>query len=114
MKRKQTIRVLIIVICLYLAFTTIQGTVGLFSAGEKVTRRESELAKLMEEKRKLEIKEKQIGSKEFLDQVAYDQLGLSKPGEKVIIIPKELLADNSSKVVVVDEPNWKKWVELIL
>ena len=113
MRRKKTIRVLIIVICLYLAFTTIQGTVKLLSSGEKVAGREAKLAALQRQKEDLLRKEKQVGSKEFVEKTAYDELGLSKPGEKVVIIPKELLADKTPKIVVNNEKNWELWRDLL-
>lgn len=114
MKIKKTVRLLIIGILLYLAFTTIQGTLGLWSSGEKVTRREKALTALKKEKQDLLRKEKQVSRREYLERMAYDQLGLSRPGEKVFIIPRELLADNTPKAVIDNTPNWKKWVELLL
>lgn len=113
MKRKKAIRLLVIVICLYLVFTSLQGTIGLLTSGEKVTRREGRLARLMKERDELRKKEKSVETKEFLERIAYDELGLSRPGEKVFIIPREMLADNTPKAVIDNTPNWKKWVELL-
>lgn len=113
MKRKRTIRVFAILVCVYLAFTTIQGTFDLLSSGEKVTRRENVLAKLTVEKNDLLRSEKRALTNEFLEKTAYDELGLAKPGEKVFIIPSELLAENPVKSVAAIEPNWKKWANLI-
>lgn len=114
MKKRKALRLIIIIVSLYLAFTTAQGIIGYLSSGEKVTRREKVLSELEKEKKDLLRKEKQLAREEFLERVAYDELGLSRPGEKVIIIPKELLAIETPKAVVDNTPNWKKWMELLL
>lgn len=113
MKNRKFIRYLFIAICIYLAFTTVQGTIGLLSSGEKVTRREKELAKLKQEKNELLRKEKKVSSEEFLEKAAYDELGLSKQGEKVYIIPSDLLEDKTPEIIVVNKPNWQLWRDLL-
>lgn len=114
MKKRKTLRLLIIIICLYLAFTTAQGIIGYLSSGEKVTRREKALSLLEKKRNDLLRKEKQLLGEEYLEKTAYDELGMSKPGEKMFIIPKELLAVETPKIFVDNTPNWRKWVNLLL
>lgn len=113
MEKGQIIKPIIVVICIYLIVTTIQGSVEFLSSGDKLTRRERELATLQRENQVLKVKNKQAESVGFLEEIAYDKLGLSRPSEDVVIIPKELLADNSKPVVRNEEPNWKKWARLL-
>lgn len=112
MERNKLIRALIIVVCVYLIITTIQGSVELLKSGEKVTRREKELAMLSKEKQDLIFRNKQAESMSYLERVAYEKLGLSRIGEEVIIVPKELTTQQVSEEVEVKEPNWQKWMRL--
>ncbi|OGG18511.1 hypothetical protein A2721_01855 [Candidatus Gottesmanbacteria bacterium RIFCSPHIGHO2_01_FULL_47_48] len=113
MKRDRLARVVIIGLCLYFIVTTVSGTVELWRSGEKVTRREEELAKLEKEKGELVRKDKEAGTKDYLERIAYDKLGLARPGEEVIIVPEDVLASPSGEVAVREEENWKKWANLI-
>ncbi len=113
MDKWRIIRPIIIVVCTYLIITTLQGTVELLKAGDKVTRRENDLVALQKEQQQLIVRKKQAESQDYLDETAYGKLGLSKPGEEVIIIPQELLADHTPVVVSNNEPNWKKWAGLL-
>lgn len=114
MEKRKIIRPIIIVVCIYMIITTVQGSVDLLRSGDKVTRRENELARLTRIQQELTARKKQADSQDYLEQMAYGKLGLSRPGEEVIIIPSELLVDQSPKVMKKNDPNWKKWMELLL
>lgn len=114
MEKGKIIRPLIIVFCIYMIITTVQGTVDMLRAGDKVTRRENELARLRKEQQDLKVRQKQVESLNYLEQIAYGKLGMARPGEEVIIIPQDLLEDKTPKAVVNNDPNWKKWMKLLL
>lgn len=112
MEKGKAIRLLIIVVCAYLIVTNISGMVDLLKSGDKLTRRENDLAQLTKEQQNLKIREKKAGSINYLEEMAYQKLGLSRPGEEVVIIPQELLADKTPVEVKDNTPNWKKWARL--
>jgi cell division protein FtsB len=113
MKKGGIVRLSVIIVGVYLIITTLSGIVGLLRSGDKVTRRESELAELSKERRRLLIEHKKVQTRGYLEQIAYEKLGLSRPGEKVIIIPPELLASGNTVAKVKEVPNWKKWKDLL-
>lgn len=113
MPKKRLIRWAITLLCLYLIVTTSQAIVDLWRAGDKLIRREKELAALEAAQKELLKEKKRVESPEYLEKVARNQLGLSKPGEEVVIVPQDLLAQGP--VASPDAtPNWKKWVNLVL
>lgn len=102
-----------IVICLYLIVTTIKAIADLWRAGDKHTNRQMRVETLKKEQEEL-LKKKAAASRPgFLEKVAYDQLGMSRPGEEIIIIPQELLVDRTPVIAVDNTPNWQKWVRLL-
>lgn len=114
MPKNRLVRTAILLISLYLIVTTSKSIIDLWHSGDKLTRRERELATLKKDNLDLLRRQKRVESLEYLERVARDQLGLSKPGEKLIIIPEELLVDNSPVTPSDTTPNWQKWLKLIL
>ncbi len=83
----------------------------MWRSGDKLTRRETQLSQLNKQNSEL-VKEKNVvESPDYLEKIAREQLGMSKPGEQVIIIPGELLAQGPQPVAD-NTPNWKKWMKL--
>lgn len=112
MPKRRALRWLIIIVSLYLIVTAFQAIVDLWRAGDKLTRRERELAALQEQQRELLKQKKMVESPDYLEKVARNELGLSRPGERMIVVPVDLLA--STPVASPEAtPNWKKWVKLL-
>ena len=112
MTKRRLIRWAIIIISIYIIVTTLSAMVDLVRARDKLTRREVELAQLQNQHDDLLRQKNKVDAPGFLEKVARDQLGLSKPGEEVVIIPEDLLASNpiaSSDAT----PNWKRWARLL-
>jgi cell division protein FtsL len=61
------------------------------------------------ENEKLKENISQAGSKEFLEEVAREQLGFKKPGEEVVVVTKE--EDNEEKKEEEREEENKSWWE---
>lgn len=111
MRRKQVVKLLIIIFCLYLIVTTIQAIVDLWRAGGKIDKRESALKQLETEQVRLSQEIKEASSPANIEKIARDKLNLARPGEEIIIIPQELLAP--PKEASPDAtPNWQKWWRL--
>lgn len=111
---KKPLRLITIILGLYLIVTTIGSIADLWRAGDKLTERESRVANLERQKEQLETKKAAVNNPYYWEKVARDQLGLSKPGEEIVVIPKELLVDNSKVPSEPAVPNWQKWVRLVL
>lgn len=113
MHKRRWLRALIIIICLYLIVTTGQAIVDLWKAGDKELFRQKRYEVLVEEQKRL-LAEKQLAqSREYWEKIARDDLGMSKKGEEVLIIPDELLVDKTPFLVPDIRPNWRKWVDLL-
>jgi cell division protein FtsB len=113
MDRKKALRAVVVIVCLYLAVTTVQSIADLWRAGDKVTRREQELGQLLKERDDLLRQQREAQSPLFLERVARDELGMSKPGEKVVVIPQELLLSQEGQSGVVEIPIWRRWIKLL-
>jgi len=112
MVNRRLVRWIIIVICAYLIVTTLRSMVDLWGARDKLTRRQQALAALQIQRDDLLRQQNRVNSPGFLEKVARDQLGMSKPGEQVVIIPAEFLAQGPTASPD-GTPNWKKWVRLL-
>jgi cell division protein FtsB len=106
------LRGVVIIVCLYLIVTTVQAIVDMGRAGNKLTDRENRLSDLKKQQEELFKQKAAVEKPSFLEKAARDQLGLSKPGEEVVVIPPELLIDPTKIASVDATPNWKKWVRL--
>lgn len=113
MDRKTALRTVAVIICIYLGVTAIQSMADLWRAGDKVTRREQELAQLLRERDELLKQKQESETPLFIERLARNELGMSRPGEKIVVIPQELLIDSNRKLVVTALPNWQKWLRLI-
>lgn len=113
MSRKKLFRLVIIVFCLYLIVTTSKAIVDLWRAGDKLTGRAARLAALKAEQENLLREKATAENPNYWEKVARDQLGLSKPGEEVIIIPADLLVDRTPVASPDATPNWQKWARLL-
>ena len=113
LNNRKFLRLITIVVCLYLIVTTSKAIVDLWSAGDKLTTRESRVAVLKAQQEELLRKKAAAENPNFWEKVARDQLGLSKPGEEIIIIPQELLADHTVPTTLDNTPNWEKWMRLL-
>lgn len=72
--------------------------------------------KLLDEQEKLKKEEEYVASPYYLEKVARDELGLAKPGERVVIIPTNQQTNVTTKTEKsedVEKPNWQKWWEVL-
>lgn len=114
MQKKSWLRALTIIVCLYLIITTIQAIVDLWKVGDKELIRQKRISLLLKENQSLLAQKQLTQSQTYWEKIARDDLGMSKKGEEIIIIPDELLKDNTPIVSPDHRPNWRKWVDLIL
>lgn len=110
---KKVPRLLVIIFCLYFIVTTIQAIADLWKAGDKLTQRKKRVETLQKEQDTLLARQFKVNSPSYWEKIARDQLGLSKEGEEIIIIPQELLIDRTRISSEPAIPNWQKWVKLV-
>ena len=85
-------------------------------ASLRIASMEEAKAKLIAEQEKLKQEEEYVQSPYYLEKVARDELHLSKPGEKVVIIPEEKIVGERREErgeSDVDKANWRKWWEVL-
>lgn len=112
MNRKRIIRIGIIFVCIYLIFSSIAGVWELLRANDKVTLRENELARLNRKHDELVKQKAQIDGQDYLESVAYDKLGMTRPGERIVVLPEGFLERGNLNATSTAVPNWKKWQKL--
>lgn len=76
---------------------------------------QAQVKKLLEEENK-ELSEalSQAQSPEFVEKQAREKLNLKRPGETVVLLPKELkqVEEQAQAQIEADLPNWRKWWKL--
>lgn len=88
-------------VAIFIAYNLLSQILQAVKSSERLTSEAEDLFKLEAKNKELKIKLSQIKSPEFIEKEARNKLGLSKPGETVIIIPdekiQEVLASSSAK-----------------
>ena len=82
MRKKRLIRLAAIIFCLYLIATTSRAIADLWGAGEKLTRRQERVAELQKEQEELKKRKARAESEGYIERIAREQLGMSKPGRR--------------------------------
>lgn len=115
MPKTITIVIIFIVASLILTglFRQIQSAL---KASQRLDQAADEVLKLQDKNRQLKNKLTEVQSPDFVEQVARDKLGLAKPNETVVVVPKETLekvlaANNPPAEVKI--PNWQGWLRLL-
>ena len=83
---------------------------------DRIETLKKEIQEVEEKSEELKKGVSQAGSKEHLEKVAREQLGLKNPGEEVVVITKEEEESSSSAEATEDKGSFwnpKKWWELI-
>lgn len=103
---------LILIICLALIISTVRSIGDLYRGGDRVLEAKNQLSQLRLEHEKLVRENAMVKSDQYIEKIARDKLGMSKPGETVVVLPEDLQQEPQDKFLV-SEPNWKKWQDLI-
>lgn len=109
---KKTIFIIGGIIVLVIVYNLVNQIFEAMHSGERLSQAVDSLYKLQTENRQLQDKLSQVNSPQFIEEQARDQLGLSKKGETVVIIPDEKLNQvlGISKLAPeVKLPNWLGW-----
>ncbi len=109
--RSRFVTWVIIIVGLILIVSTIKDTIGLWKAGDRVDEKAVEVKNLEKENEKIQEKISQIESPAYIEKYARDRLNLAKPGESVVILPKDNISSISAETLD-NRSNWEKWWDL--
>jgi len=112
--RDKLITTILIIFGLYLIVSSVKDLWFWSQKGKEMEQSQLKLEQAIGEKAQLEKQLEYVKSNDFVEKEAREKLGMSKPGETVVILP-----DNVEKIVGGQEeiknpeiPNWKKWGQL--
>ena len=111
--RSRLFRLGVTITSLILIVTLTQSIIAIWQKGDIVRQRRLELARIEAENEVLKKQLAESQSPDFIERQAREKLGLSKPGESVILMPPateaaKMLEDLGQKPV----PNWEQWWRL--
>jgi cell division protein FtsB len=117
--RRRLYQLVVILVCLFIIQGLSRGLIELSAQERRLGRARAELEKLQQKQVELKRQLEYFRSDEYVEKIARDKLLLAKPGETVLILPKENNADllPSSFFPLPSEaepqlPNWQKWLKL--
>lgn len=112
--RSKLIITLLTVFGIYLIGTLSRDIVFLFQRTKETQKTETELQKVLQEEADLKKQLVYSQSSEFVEKEARDKLGMTKPGETIVILPENVESILGVQDEVKKEPisNWKLWFNL--
>jgi len=113
-KRRRVIQWIIIVIGVGLIFNLSRDISRLAKASGQIKLAQDELAQAKSRNTKLLQQKKYYNSAEFIEEEARNKLNMARPGETIVILPKNLkkLVNGDQKKAPPPLPNWQKWWQL--
>lgn len=103
---------LIFSICLIIIINTVRSFDDYFRAGGRVAETERKLDAAQRENEQLLKQKREVDGADFVEKEARNRLGMSLPGETIVVLPEEL-QNALGETVEIREPNWKKWWRLV-
>jgi cell division protein FtsB len=113
--KKKLIPSLIIIFSLYLIVSLSREIFDLIQKEKIIGKEQLKLEELKVETQVLKEQLDYVQSEEFVEKEAREKLGMTKPGETVVILPEDFkeMVDQSQGVIEPKEvPNWKQWLGL--
>ncbi len=102
-------------VVLFIAYNLINQIIEATRSGERLSEAADTMYKLEAKNKELKNKLSQVQSPEFIEEAIRNQLGFSKKGETVVVIPEDKLTSvlgASQSAAVVRLPNWLGWVKV--
>ena len=100
-------------------YSLAKSLVSFFGVDERVVKAQQEVASLRQEYEELQGVADEVASGKKEEKYIRDKLGLVKPGEVVVIIPDELLAERRTQDKIVEEKPelekqiWQQWLAVV-
>lgn len=108
---------LIIAVLLFAINNLARSIVTLWQKRELLTKADQELKKVKAENKRLKEQVKIVEGSQFVEQEARNKLLLGKPGEQIVIMPKNSQNEKQKKPStqpIKSTPNWQQWLNLVL
>ncbi len=104
----------VIIILLITINNLIHSIYAIWQKQDLIVQAQKNLVVEKNENQKLKKDIAQVNKPQFIESEARDKLLLAKPGEGIVILPKNELSTSSprSQKVIDKRPNWQKWWEL--
>jgi len=105
---------------LFSLFLSVKRNLGRIQEARKLLEEEEKkVSALREEKEDLVRRLNKVQSEEFIEKQLRDNLGMSREGEIVIILPEDDVVRSFAPKIDKEEaslpdPNWKKWLKLFI
>jgi len=112
--KKRLINLLILIIGISLIVSLSRDILRLLKAGERIKLAEQKVSQLEKEQPELLGKRQYYQSEEFIEEEARNKLGLSRPGETIVILPPNVgeILGQKEKTSEKEIPNWQRWWRL--
>ncbi|MBI3342015.1 septum formation initiator family protein [Candidatus Curtissbacteria bacterium] len=112
--KRNLILALVVIIALILAYNSFLKIKDFKLNAQTVDGRQVYLDSLKKENEKLKQEFTYKESSQFAELEIRNKLGLAKPGETVVIVPKNSETSDQGPETGNQKPNWLKWKELLL
>lgn len=119
-KKKEKIYSLILIgTSILILFNVIRTVNNLKNSKQIIYTAEDELRKEQETRKELEEKLQIVNSMEFVESQIRNELGMTKEGEIMVILPDEQIVKKYAPKIETpapqeEKPNWKRWIELFI
>lgn len=108
---KRIIYIISVIVLLLIINGLARSIYDLWTKRDVVSEAQKTLEQEKAENQKLKKELSRVKTKEFIEEEARNKLFLTKPNEKVVIVPT---ASKSAEKKEVSKPNWQMWLELFL
>lgn len=103
-------QIILIIVSAFLIFSLIGSVVDLWSRRDILTVRKETLSGLEKEHTALKARLTEVETPAFIEREARERLGMSKPGETVVILDHTVPEGQSTSELYKETlPNWKQW-----
>lgn len=114
-------KTLAVIVIILISFSILIGLgrqiVDALSAGDRLDSSIDEVTRLQDENRQLKQQLSQVEQYDFIEKIARNKLNMAKPGETIIVIPKEEVDRVLNPPKPYEEPkleNWQGWLKLFI
>lgn len=97
------------IVCLIFIVSLSRSIYSLWQRGDLVTQRETQKDQVLAENTELQQKLEFVNSTPFVEQEAREKLNLSRGGETVVVLPKDLEPVAESSEASELPQNWQQW-----
>ena len=109
---KKAIFIVGLLISLIIINNSIRSIYSLWQKRDLLTEAGRVLQKEKAKNASLKGKLQEVDKPEFVEKEARDKLFLVKPGEQIVLVPKEQKKEEKNPVARSQKPNWQQWWEL--